>query len=350
MGRRLSARSTGLALWAGLGALLIVVGLAPTAAAPLAPTASTRVAMTGVAYAPAEPAENKGHLLDLYLPPHRKHRAPLVIWSRGSAWTADNGRFGAEAVAARLNPRGYAVAGVSVRSSTVAKFPSQLHDVKAAVRYLRANAGRYHLDPHRFAIMGDSSGGWVAAMTAMTGDMPTLEGAVGVVGPSSRVQAAIPIYAPTDFLRVDDFAPKPCRAVVTDFTVGDCHTDARSPESKLLGCQVTVCHDAVTRASPVTYAAHNVPPMLLLHGQQDILVPWQQSQLLYEALRKSCRDVTMVLLPRPGHGVWKRFLTDPELRAGATIESSQRCRSQAARPIRLDWNYLVRFLDRALRR
>jgi acetyl esterase/lipase len=94
-------------------------------------------------YAPAEPATSNGHKLDLYLSAGAKPW-PVVIWTGGSAWMADTGKRGAGALALRLNPAGYAVAGVSIRSSSQVRFPGQLHDIKAAIRWLRANAARYN--------------------------------------------------------------------------------------------------------------------------------------------------------------------------------------------------------------
>jgi len=105
---------------------------------------------------------------------------------------ADTGKRGAGALALRLNSAGYAVAGVSIRSSSQVRFPGQLHDIKAAVRWLRTNAARYNFDADQIAIMGDSSGGWTAAMAAVTGDAPEMEGSVGTTGVSSKVQAASP--------------------------------------------------------------------------------------------------------------------------------------------------------------
>jgi hypothetical protein len=96
-------------------------------------------------YAPPLPTTSKGHKLDLYLPAGAKPW-PVVIWTGGSAWMADTGKRHAGALALRLNPAGYAVAGVSIRSSSQVKFPGQLHDIKAAVRWLRANAATYNLD------------------------------------------------------------------------------------------------------------------------------------------------------------------------------------------------------------
>ena len=116
-------------------------------------------AHTDIAYTEPVPETTRGNLLDIYLPKRRAHkRLPLFIYTEGSAWFADTGKNSGAAWAERLNPLGYAVAGVSVRSSSQTRFPGQLHDIKAAIRYLRANADTYGLDPDRFAIGGFSSG------------------------------------------------------------------------------------------------------------------------------------------------------------------------------------------------
>lgn len=133
-------------------------------------------------YAPADPAGSNGHKLDLYIPTGASGPLPVVIWTGGSAWMADTGKRTAPGLAAQLNPAGYAVAGVSIRSTSQVQFPGQLHDIKAAIRFLRANAQKYNLDAEHIGIMGDSSGGWTAAMAAVTGDVPELEGSVGRPG------------------------------------------------------------------------------------------------------------------------------------------------------------------------
>ena len=138
--------------------LVLAVALVAPSAAP----ARGVEVITGIAYAPADPPGSEGHLLDLYLPRGHRGALPLVIWSQGSGWLAENGRSTAGMVAERFNPAGFAVAGVSVRSSTNARFPAQALDVHAAIRFLRANARRYGLDASRIGVMGDSSGGWTA--------------------------------------------------------------------------------------------------------------------------------------------------------------------------------------------
>jgi acetyl esterase/lipase len=104
---------------------------------------------------------------------------------------SDDGKSGASSIAGFFNGRGFAVAGVSVRSCSQALFPAQVHDVRA-IRWLRSRAGQFGLDPNRFAVMGDSSGGWVADMAALTGGVASLEGNIGVTGISSAAQAGSP--------------------------------------------------------------------------------------------------------------------------------------------------------------
>jgi acetyl esterase/lipase len=286
------------------------VGVAVVALVPLAAAERGRVTVVrDVAYAPADPAGSRGHLLDLYLPPGAdRARRPLLIWTGGSGWMADDGKDSAGPLADHFTARGYAVAGVSVRSSGQAVFPAQVHDVKAAIRWLRAHAGEHGLDPDRFAIMGDSSGGWVAAMAAVTGGVAELEGDVGVAGPSSRVQAAVDLYGPTEFSSMSaQMLPGACASFDASYGLTGCHDDPASPESLLLGCPVPECPDAVRAASPLTYAGPDTPPVYIAHGQDDVLVPEPQSRLLHDALRGAGAPVTFVSVPGAGHS-WRAVL------------------------------------------
>jgi acetyl esterase/lipase len=272
---------------------IAVTALAATgfASLGLAPPAQAAV-FTNIAYAPAMPAGTAGHLLDLYIPNSGPTPRPLIIWSSGSAWMSDNGKSGADAIANVFNPRNYAVAGVSVRSSSQARFPAQVHDIKAAIRWLRANAAQFQLDTNRFAIMGNSSGGWVANMAGTTGGVAALEGTIGTTGFSSAVQASVPFFGPTDFLQMNAQRPN---------GQGLDHDAANSPESLLVGCAIQTCPATVAQANPITYVDQNDPPMLLLHGQADTLVPHGQSQILYNALRDRCRDTQFFSVPGAGH-------------------------------------------------
>jgi len=314
-----------------LGCLLMLVpalAAAQSAPPPFAAPPGPRPSYASIAYAPADPADSKGHLLDLYLPADAKGPVPVVIWTGGSAWMMDNGKDFAGWLVAPLNRAGFAVAGVSVRSSAQTIFPGQLYDSKAAVRWLRANATRYGLDAGRIAIMGDSSGGWVAAMTAVTGDVPELEGTIGTTGVSSAVQAAIAFYPPTRVTQMDAWALKPCTpglgVMRAGMNGGFCHDDASSPESRLIGCAIQSCPDKALRADPTRYISAEDPPIMILHGESDPLVPHAQGELLYQALNKACHDAVFVSLPRAAHGPAPRFLTNPALQAGATVRSTAR--------------------------
>jgi len=328
--------------------LLLVTAVGGTAVAqrsapPVKPTVAE------IAYAPAEPAGSQGHLLDLYLPSDATSPRPVVVWTGGSAWRAENGRMTAAWVAERLNPAGYAVAGVSIRSSGNATFPAQVHDIKAAIRWLKHNAGDHGLDPDRVAVMGDSSGGWTAAMAGLTGDVPELEGEVGVREGSSTVRAAVAFYPPTDFLQMDAHALGGC-ANGTSENGAFCHDGPGSPESQLVGCPIKTCPEAVGRANPAHYVSPADPPILILHGGSDPLVPFHQGELLYEALRDACHDATFIALPHARHGPFSSFLTDDAVRADATVRSigTGGCEERGPQPVVPTWDTVVEFLDRTM--
>ena len=129
---------------------------------------------TDIEYTAANPQGTQGNVLDLLLPAIRgNYKAPLLIWQSGSGWLSDCiGKIIPPDILDFFLNKGYAVAAVNVRSSSQVKFPGQLYDIRAAIRWLRTNAGNYGIDPDRFAIMGTSSGGWVAAMAATTPPVP----------------------------------------------------------------------------------------------------------------------------------------------------------------------------------
>ncbi|WP_416970758.1 alpha/beta hydrolase fold domain-containing protein [Streptomyces sp. 4F14] len=337
-------------LGAAAAAVTVAATLVTTAsAATKAPEPAVRV-VKDLAYAPAQPAGTEGHLLDLYVPRSGKP-VPLVISTRGSAWLLDNGRRDADQVAAKLNPAGYAVAGVSVRSSSQARFPAQLHDIKAAIRWLRANAKTYNLDPKRVAVMGDSSGGWAAAMAAVTSGDPTTEGDVGVRGPSSAVQAALPFYPPTDFLQMDAHMPDGCAEFNAIMGITGCHSDPLSPELRLLGCTITECApDRIAPANPLTHiGTRPVPPTLILHGEPDALVPYHQGRLLFEKLAVTGHDTSLYSFPNAAHGTLFEMLADDATREGAYVETAHGGRTSPARPVTPTWDTVITFLDRTLR-
>jgi acetyl esterase/lipase len=225
--------------------------------------------------------------LDLYLP-RNAARPPLVILIHGGAF---RGGSKSHENAARWLREGYAVAAVDYRLSGDAVFPAQIEDCKAAVRWLRANAGRYGYDPARFGVYGTSAGGHLAAMVGTTGGPSAFD-----VGEhpdvSSRVQAVVDNYGPTDFLQMDAHR----------LPEGQVHDAPDSPESELIGGAIQEHPDRVRAASPITYISADDPPFLIVHGDRDPLVPHHQSELLVAALEQAGVPATLYTVKGGGHG------------------------------------------------
>ncbi|WP_125777918.1 alpha/beta hydrolase [Antribacter gilvus] len=309
------------------------------------PVPATRV--MGLQY--ADLPGNAG-TVDLYLPADQRKPAPVIVWSAGSGFMGDNGNSRGERIAAALSHRGYAVAAVAVRSSSQAIFPAQVNDAKAAVRWLRAHADEYNLDPDRFASMGNSSGGWVASMLATTGNDPALEGAVGLTGPSSAVQAGVSFFAPTDFLQQDAYMlPGGCDIINRMGGGTDCHDDATSPESRLLGAPIQEVPGLAKLADPGSWADAETPPMLLTHGTDDLLLPTHQGQAFFEALSAARAEATFYTVHGFGHDM--SFLDQANHHALTDVlTTSGNAKVRTAEPEPVTWDTVADFLDAALNR
>jgi len=283
----------------------------------------TPTSLTDIAYAPAGPEPGGRRLLDLYLPAG-EGPWPVAVWIHGSGWTADNGRTGADRIAAELGPRGFAVAGVAIRSSDHAHFPDQADDIRAAVDHLRENADRYRIDPDRIATLGESSGGWAAAMAGLT------------EGRDEHVKAVVAIYPPTDLLRFDE------QLTAAGWPIpGD---TANSPKARMLGGPLRERPDTAALASPVTHVGPTSPAFMILHGLRDWIVPFGQSELLYRALADAGRDAHLITLPYAEHGQWWEFFTDPEIKRDASVISSHRGISTRTCPVDPTWGTVADFL------
>ena len=225
-------------------------------------------------------------LLDLHIPAG-SGPFPVVLYIHGGGWSSgskDNPPV------ERLVRRGYAVASINYRLSHEAKFPAQIHDCKAAVRWLRANARQYSLDTSKIVAWGGSAGGHLVALLATSGGVQALEGDLGNPAESSRVQGAIDFFGPTDFFQLN--AARKYKRPDTDST----------PEARLVGGLLSQHRDAVVAANPITYLTKDDPPLLILHGDQDDLVPPHQSELLAGAAKQAGVSVQYHLLPARGHG------------------------------------------------
>lgn len=230
--------------------------------------------------------------LDLYLPEKASGPLPLIIWVHGGGWQ-NGSKEGCPPARQGYLERGYAVASLNYRLSGHAVFPAQIEDCKAGVRWLRAHAKQYGLDPDRFGVWGSSAGGHLVALLGTSGDEKAFD-----VGPnlevSSRVQAVCDYYGPTDLTRMDERTAPGARMK---------HNDPASPESALLGGPVQESKEKAARASPLTYVTTNaLPPFLIVHGDSDPVVSYYQSELLFEALKKAGGSVHLHCIQGAGHG------------------------------------------------
>ncbi len=233
--------------------------------------------------------------LDVLVPPGESP-APLVIWIHGGAWMLGDRRYLPETLRPdqifdELLDAGLAVATIDYRHAAEAPFPAQLHDAKAAVRYLRAHADVLGIETGRIGIWGESAGGHLAALVALTSGDAELEGAVGVVGPSSSVDVVVDWYGVADLTTMPRMTPPPEVAAMLPPEL------LIPPEDVLLA---GLSESGRRAASPITHVTPGSPPFLLVHGTADGLVPYSQSQTLADAL--SAAGVPARLVPVDGAG------------------------------------------------
>lgn len=234
--------------------------------------------------------------LDLYIPNNQTGTTPLIVWIHGGGWQNGDKALAPNSHPLRYARNGYAVASLNYRLIGEAIFPAQINDVKAAVRWLRAHAAEYNIDPSRIGAWGSSAGGHLAALAGASNDVVDLEGTVGGnADRSSRVQAVVDWYGPTNFLLMDTQGQ-------AQGCGGGGHNSATSPESLLVGCQIQTCPEAVQRANPMTYVTADDPPFFIQHGTVDCAVPTGQSQIFQELLRNGGHDSSLTLLPGAAHG------------------------------------------------
>jgi len=234
-------------------------------------------------------------LMDVHVPVGASGPVPCVVWVHGGGWENGDRRFTPGHWPAgwwfeSFVGAGLAVATVDYRLSGEVRYPIPLHDVKGAVRFLRAHAADLGIDPDRFGVSGESAGGHLAAMVALTGDDPALEGTVGTCGPSSAVQAAAILYGVTDFPTMLT-RRRPPPGQVPD-----------GPEHRFLGATPEQASVIAAAASPVNHATRSSPPVLLVSGDCDVTVPLDQSERLRDALvAAGARDVVLEVVPGADH-------------------------------------------------
>ena len=227
-----------------------------------------------------------GHKLDVFLPKKGKAPFPIIVTIYGSAWLSNSakGTCFKDGFGQALLNNGFAVVSINHRSSADAIWPAQLHDIKAAVRFIRANATKFSLDSSFVGVTGFSSGGHLSTMLGVTsklinakvGSLDTdLEGNIGKTpNSSSHVNAVVDWFGPTNFITMDSCG--------SSFK----HDDIKSPESSLIGSAIQENKAKVALANPISYISKITVPFLIIHGTNDKLVPYCQSQELYQKMQQ----------------------------------------------------------------
>jgi acetyl esterase/lipase len=251
-------------------------------------------------------ADDSAHQkLDLLLPKERAGTAPLpvIVYIHGGAWRGGSKHEGIAFLTHSVATGNYAGVTVDYRLTGEATWPAQVNDCKAAIRWVRANANKYHLDPERIGVIGTSAGGHLAAMLGTSGNVVRLEGNGGKnVKESSRVACVVDLYGPTELLALSEFP-------------SDIEHDAPdSPESRLVGGPLQQNKDAARAASPITYVSVDDPPFLLIHGTEDPLVPYDQSERFLAALEEEGVEAMLLQVKGGGHGSFRSAELDRRIR------------------------------------
>jgi len=278
--------------------ILLLIFLAQTSGGQNQPTGPAPVPFTvpesvkaerDVAYAGNQ---NPRQTLDLFLPrtPKSDKPLPVIVAIHGGGW--QNGDKSQTQGVSKYAASGF-YAGVSVgyRLSAEATWPAQIYDCKAAIRWVRANASKYHLDPDRIGVVGGSAGGHLASMLGTTARVDGLEGDLGPYkGTTTKVRCVVDQFGPSDLPAIGDY-PSQVN-----------HNGPYSPEARLLGCAIPDHKDAARAASPITYVSRDDPPFLIMHGDKDPTVPFNQSERFVKALRAAGVETLFFRVEGGAHG------------------------------------------------
>lgn len=237
---------------------------------------------------------NTRQTLDLLIPEQRSVSTPLpvIAFIHGGGWRAGDKSSGMIKVAGLVQTGRYAAVSIAYRLSDEATWPAQIHDCKAAIRWIRANAATHGLDGNLIATYGTSAGGHLAAMLGVTGDTDELDGSLGDhTDQSSAVTCVVDCWGPADLL---DIGNHPSRID---------HNASGSPESLLLGGPIPQMQDLARQASPVAWATAADAPHLIIHGTNDRSVPFPQSATLHDALEAAGASAALLTIDGGEHGM-----------------------------------------------
>jgi acetyl esterase/lipase len=236
-------------------------------------------------------SNNMAQTLDLVVPdatmPGKIALPPLIIYIHGGGWLSGDKSQNA---AISLVSHGFAVASLNYRLTDEAKFPAQVDDCRAAIRFLRQNADKFHFDGNRIGLFGNSAGGHLVSLLALTDD-EKMPGDAAVPAPiSAKVQAVCDWNGVTDFKTVLKQLPE--------------EKGKDKMVSQLLGGMPDQLPEIAAKASPITYVSKAAPPFLIIHGNADDVVPYAQSIELNDALKKAGTDVQMITIEKGTHNLF----------------------------------------------
>ena len=243
---------------------------------------------------PYAATDNPRQRLDLYLPkkPADEAPLPLVVYVHGGGWQGGDKR-GGTMLLPLVQSGEYAVASVGYRLTGEAIWPAQIHDCKAAIRWLRANAARYGIDPDRIGVAGSSAGGHLVCLLGTTAGVADLEGTLGDHDAAdSRVACVVNQFGPTDFTDIDG-----------------ANDAAKGMLAKLLGGRPDQVPEAARAASPLAHVTKDDAPVLCIHGTADPLVPYSQSTKLDRACEQAGVECLLLTVEGGGHGGFR----DPQI-------------------------------------
>ena len=271
-------------------------------------------------------------MLDILLPKERADGdkpLPLIVFIHGGGWRNGSKENAVRNLIPFVESGEFAAASINYRLTGESSWPTQIHDCKAAIRYLRGNAKKFGIDPEKIAVWGSSAGGHLVSMLGTSGGVKELEGELGEFDhESSRVTCVVNYFGPENFL-----------TMVGQKSSIDRSKGKQYPEALLLGGPVQDIEEAAKQASPVTWASSDDPPFLTLHGTEDPVVPFAQGEEIHAALQKAGAESHLVPVVGAGHGVGGPEVTErvtaflnKHLREKTSEISSAPIKDQTAKP------------------
>jgi acetyl esterase/lipase len=231
-----------------------------------------------------------GLKLDVYKPKAASNKPrPCIVWIHGGGWQNGDKASGRGRLAGYVASGDFVGVSVGYRLTDKGSWPAQIHDCKAAIRWIRANSEKLGIDANKIGVWGSSAGGHLVSHLGSSGDVKEVEGELGTTGVSSRVACVVDFCGPSDFAAFGLDAPR--------------MNEPGQPVYKLLGGPAKEKGDAAKQASPITFVSKDDPPFLIVHGTADRTVPIKQAELLHEAQKTAGVDTTFVKIEEGGHGI-----------------------------------------------